>query len=130
MNLGNITIVCKLCGCKSLEPVKVCPKCQGRMEFEASSIDDLRIFPKVSSMAERLSSEDAKKKAKDIFRNISYGDAFEIMNEAEELLRVLLLGDPRESPLGKDGKLEIIANLGLRIGDIAQALKTISQLPS
>lgn len=130
MKFGNISIkcICRACGYDSPDLIDACPKCNGEVSFEPSSVDDLRIFPKVSSMAECLDSEAAHRKAEEIFLGISYTHAYGIMEEAEALLTAILRNPKSSSLYYRTNNLEIIAGRGQRIGELAQALKTVSQL--
>lgn len=89
------------------------------------AVKDLKILPKVSKMAEDIGSKEAYQRAEDIFVNATYEEAYAIMQEAEALLKVLL---KRSGDVRVGAEMEIIADRGKVVGELASALKIVATL--
>ncbi len=106
--------------------IKVCPNCTSEEICLMVSLEELKILPKVSEMAGSLNSEEALDKAEEVFISATYREAFNVIEEAKELLEVFL--KERDKIKMKPEELRAIANLGREVGEIAVTLDTLRKL--
>lgn len=90
-------------------------------------LEDLKILPKVAQMAEQIDSPAAYQRSEEIFATATYEEAHAIIEEAAALLRILLKRH-EETGVGRTNNLQVIAENGKKVGQLASALEVVATL--